>query len=61
MLLPKMRTEPVMSRMSLKTPARVRTRPLPAPTRKTAAILSRKAMNALLKRTKGLRCHQNLR
>lgn len=56
MLLPKMRTEPVMRRMSLKTPARVRTRPLPAPTRNTAAMLSRNATEALLSSIHGLRC-----
>ena len=54
MVLPKMRTEPVMSRMSLNTPASVRTRPLPAPTRNTAATLRRKATAALLRRMSGL-------
>ena len=54
MELPKMRTEPVISKISLNTPASVRTRPLPAPTRKTAAILSKNATDALLRRIHGL-------
>ena len=54
MLLPKIRTEPVIRRMSLKTPARVRTRPLPAPTRKTAAMFNKNATDALLRRIHGL-------
>lgn len=54
MELPKIRTEPVMRRMSLKTPARVRTSPLPALTRKTAATLSMNAIMALLRRMRGL-------
>ena len=53
--LPKMRTEPVMSKISLKTPASVRTRPLPALTRKTAATLSMNATRALLNKISGLR------
>lgn len=53
-VLPKIRTDPVMRRISLKTPARVRTRPLPALTRKTAATLRRNATKALLKRIRGL-------
>ena len=52
--LPKISTEPVMSKMSLKTPASVRTRPLPALTRNTAAMLSRNATEALLRRIHGL-------
>ena len=51
---PKMSTEPVMSRMSLNTPASVRTRPLPALTRKTAAMLSRNATSAFESRMSGL-------
>ena len=34
--------------LTLKTPARVRTRPLAAPTKKTAAMLSKNATEALL-------------
>ena len=54
MELPKIRTEPVMSKISLKTPASVRTRPLPALTRKTAATLSMNATRALLNKIRGL-------
>jgi hypothetical protein len=39
---------------TLNTPASVRTRPLPAPTRKTAATLRANAIDALLKSTHGL-------
>ena len=52
--VPQMRTEPVMRRMSLNTPASVSTSPEPAPTRKTAATLRRKATAALLRRMSGL-------
>ena len=52
--LPKIRTEPEIRRISLKTPARVRTRPLPALTRNTAATFRRNATKALLRRIKGL-------
>ena len=51
----KMMTEPVTSRMSLNTPASVRTRPLPALTRKTAAMLSRNATSAFESRRSPLR------
>lgn len=54
-VLPKIRTDPVIRRISLKTPASVRTSPLPAPTRNTAATLSKNATNALLRRIKGLK------
>ncbi len=53
-VLPKISTDPVIRRISLKTPASVRTRPLPAPTRNTAATLSRNATKALLRRIRGL-------
>ena len=51
---PKMSTEPVMSRMSLNTPASVSTSPLPAPTRKTAAMFSRNAIAAFDSKIRGL-------
>ena len=51
---PKMSTEPVMSRMSLNTPASVRTSPLPALTRKTAAMFSMNATIAFVIRMSGL-------
>ncbi len=67
---PKIRTEPLMRRMSyvtrqktvhttsdtrhtLKTPARVRTSPLPTPMRKTAATLRQNAIAALERRIMG--------
>ena len=59
MLLPKISTDPVINRMSLNTPASVSTRPLPAPTRNTAATLSRNATNALLSRISGLYHNQS--
>ena len=49
-----MSTEPVMSKISLNTPASVRTRPLPALTRNTAAMLSRNATMAFEIRISGL-------
>lgn len=54
MKVPNISTEPVTSKISLNTPARVRMRPLPTPTRNTAAILSRNATDALLRRIHGL-------
>jgi len=50
---PNRSTEPVINKMSLKTPASVRTNPLPAPTRNTAATLSKKATEALEIRING--------
>ena len=47
--------EPVMRRMSLNTPASVSTSPEPAPTRKTAATLRRKATAAFEMRMSGPR------